>query len=302
MSNAAGLNLHDAEDFDLHSDDDLDPLPPEHTHHAAAWITTIALLAAAIGGGYYAYRQGVRWQDLRRFWRPATTISTTTAAPVATTAPPAALGGTADAVDVPPLDASDAVVRSLVGRLSANPDVAAWLATNDLIRNFTVVVTNIADGHGPAKQLRALKPQGLFKTTSRGGQIEVDPGSYQRYSSIAMAAASVDASGAARLYATLKPRIEEAHRELGNPDPSFDQTLQRAIVVLLQTPSPQAPILLQPATKGIGYEYHDGKLESLTSAQKQLLRMGPANTFIVQAKLRDVAAALGIPATALPSR
>jgi len=114
------------------------------------------------------------------------------------------------------------------------------------------------------------------------------------------------ASGARdRRHVALRLRAQEpheAHRELGNPDPSFDQTLQRAIVVLLQTPSPQAPILLQPATKGIGYEYHDGKLESLTSAQKQLLRMGPANTFIVQAKLRDVAAALGIPATALPSR
>jgi hypothetical protein len=298
MSNTVGLNLHgDAPvELDLHSESESLP-PDERTHHGAAWIMAIAFLAAAIGSGYYAYRHGVRWQDLR-FRRP---VTTTTAAPVATTAPPAALGGTADAIEVPPLDASDAVVRSLVGNLSANPDVAAWLTTNDLIRNFTVVVTNIADGHPPAKHLQALKPLARFTTIDRGGRIEIDPRSYQRYTNIATAVASVDAGGAARLYATLKPRIEEAHRELGNSDPSFDQTLQRAIVALLQTPSPETPMLLQRAARGTGYEYRDGQLESLTAAQRQLLRMGPANVRIVQAKLRDVAAALGIPATALPA-
>ena len=41
-------------------------------------------------------------------------------------------------------------------------------------------------------------------------------------------------------------------------------------------------------------------LESLTNAQKQLLRMGPRNVKLIQAKLREVAVALGIPASRLP--
>jgi hypothetical protein len=48
----------------------------------------------------------------------------------------------------------------LVGKLSSHPAVAAWLTTNGLIRNGTLVVHNIADGQTPAKQLKPLKPQG----------------------------------------------------------------------------------------------------------------------------------------------
>jgi hypothetical protein len=52
--------------------------------------------------------------------------------------------------------------------------------------------------------------------------------------------------------------------------------------------------------QGIGYRFEDANLESLTAAQKHLLRMGPRNVRIVQLKLRDIAAALGIPAERLP--
>jgi len=38
----------------------------------------------------------------------------------------------------------------------------------------------------------------------------------------------------------------------------------------------------------------------LTAAQKQLLRMGPENARIVQAKLCEIALALGVPPQRLP--
>ena len=44
------------------------------------------------------------------------------------------------------------------------------------------------------------------------------------------------------------------------------------------------------------YEYADPRLEAMTPAQKALLRMGPRNVPRVQAKLRELAAALGLPA------
>ena len=94
--------------------------------------------------------------------------------------------------------------------------------------------------------------------TCDGGAF-VDPRSYDRYTTIADAVASIDAGGAARLYATLKPRIEDAHRDLGAPD-SFDRTLERAIVVLLGTPAIDGSERLKP--KGIGYGYVDPRLES----------------------------------------
>ena len=161
-------------------------------------------------------------------------------------------------------------------------------------------MTNIADGPTPAKHLRVLRPQSTFRTVERNGISYVDPRSYDRYAPIADAIASVDPAAAAKLYATLKPRIEEANRELGSPDQSFDRTLERAIVALLNTPAVDGPVQLPP--KGIGYAYADERLESLTAAQKQLLRMGPRNVGIIKAKLRAIALALGIPPTQLPAR
>jgi hypothetical protein len=177
--------------------------------------------------------------------------------------------------------------------------VAAWLATDGLIRNFTVVVANIAEGSTPAARLRALAPAGPFRVVEQGDELLIDPRSYERYDRLAEAVASVDPAGSARLYATLKPRIEEAYRDLGLPDGTFDRVLERAIVSLLATPVADSPHDLAP--RGIVYGYADPGLESLTAAQKQLLRMGPRNARSVQQKLREIALALGIPAERLPA-
>lgn len=199
---------------------------------------------------------------------------------------------------LPPLDASDTLVRTLVQALTESPAVMAWLPTTGLIRNFTAVVANIADGATPAKQLKVLKPAAPFRIVTRDGGTYVDPRSYDRYARIADAVASIDAAGAAKLYATLKPRIEEAQKDLGAAD-SFDHTLERAIVALLATPAIDGGSeRLKP--KGIGYGYADERLESLSAAQKQLLRMGPRHARVIKAKLRDIALALGIPASHLP--
>jgi hypothetical protein len=198
-----------------------------------------------------------------------------------------------DAVTLPPLDASDELVATLVRALSEKPAVTAWLTTRGLIRNFTVVVANIADGATPARHLRALGPLPAFRIGEQRGMPYEDPRSYDRYQTIADAVASIEPSGAAKLYATLKPRIEEAYRDLGSPDQSFDRTLERAINVLLETPILENPARLRP--KGIGYAYVDERLETLTSAQKQLLRMGPRNVRVIKEKLREIALALGVP-------
>jgi hypothetical protein len=208
------------------------------------------------------------------------------------------LGAAAESIVVPPLDESDPLVRNLVGRLSAHPSVAAWLATEGLIRNFTVVVVNIADGNTPATHLRVLRPSGSFRTVEQNGDLYTDPRSYERYDRIADAVASIDTAGSARLYATLKPRIEEAYRGLGFPDASFDRTLERAIASLLQTPIADAPLRIEP--RGIGYGFADPRLQTSTGAQKQLMRMGPRNVRIIERKLREIALELGIPPGRLP--
>jgi hypothetical protein len=44
---------------------------------------------------------------------------------------------------------------------------------------------------------------------------------------------------------------------------------------------------------GSFYEYSDQELESLSAAQRHLLRMGPRNALRIQAKLREIQNELG---------
>lgn len=242
----------------------------------------VILIVALIGGAY-------------RFCRasPDSDVRIETEQVVAPGKPAARLPAEpGENIVLPPLEESDALVRELVARLSSHPRVAAWLTTDQLVRNFTVVVLNIAEGRTPSAHLRTIAPSGTFQVVKEGSTARIDPRSYQRYDSHAAAVSAIDARGAARLYATLKPRIDDAYRELGAPDGDFDRTLERAIAHLLKTPALEGPVAVRPAPAG--FAFADPSLESLSSAQRQLLRMGPKNMRLVQDTLREVAHYLGI--------
>ena len=200
--------------------------------------------------------------------------------------------------NLPPLDDSDSLVRDLVRALSEHPVVAAWLTTDQLLRNFVVVVNNIAGGDTPSGHLNMVAPQGRFETRQQGANSYVDARSYARFDPHASAVAALDAEGAAQLYAKLKPRIDEAFREVAGKDADFDRALQRAIVELLKTPVVEGDVPVVSAK--VGYAYANPRLESLSHAQKQLLRMGPRNVRAVQEKLRAIAGHLGMDPAALP--
>ena len=203
-------------------------------------------------------------------------------------------------IPLPPLEGTDALVRELVGALSAHPVVAAWLATDRLIVNFVTVTGRIADGQSPVAELKAIGPVGApFRVrTSTKGAMAIDPSSYRRYDRYAQGVAAIDAQGAARVYQTLKPRIDEADRNFGGSG-NFDPELERAIVELLKVPVVEGDVAVRQA--GIGYAFADPRLEGLSRAQKQLLRMGPENVRAIQGKLREIAAVLGIPDSRLPA-
>lgn len=218
----------------------------------------------------------------------------------ATQPPAAASAEQGEAITLPPLDATDPIVRELVGKLSAHPTVAAWLATDGLLRNVALVTINISEGKTPVRHLRALTPDSRFRARSAATGAYVDPRSYARYDGYADAIAALDARGTARLYATLRPRLVEAYAEQGIPEEKVNAVLERAIIHLLETPAVDAELPLRAKT--ISYAFADERLESLSAAQKQLLRMGPRNVQIVKAKLREIAPFLGIPADKLPPR
>lgn len=214
---------------------------------------------------------------------PPITIPTPTPAPSATP------------IVLPSLEQSDDLVRQLVTALSANHELARWVAETHLIQTVTVVTVNVATGESPRPHLAFLAPKTRFVPTRIGRALIPDPASFAGYDVMADAIASLDAGSTAATYRTFEPLFEVAFKEFGMPEVRFRAILDRAIANLLAVPIPSAEVELVP--HATIFRYRDPKYEDLSPAQKQFLRMGPRNVKIIQEQLRAVAAALAAPAS-----
>lgn len=207
-----------------------------------------------------------------------------------------------ETVALPALGESDAIVRELVGRLSPHPQVAAWLRADQLVRRFAVLVVNVMSGENPRANLRFLEPRQRLAVLRRGSATVIDPASYARFDAFAEGLDSLDEAGCARVYRLLTPLFEAAFRELGHPEGGFDRALAASARSLLEVPVLEGDVAVRPVQRvTLVYEYVDPRLEGLSLPQKQLLRMGPGNVRRLQAKLRALAAALGLQLAAGPA-
>jgi hypothetical protein len=188
------------------------------------------------------------------------------------------------------LKTSDVVVRELVAELSSRPELVAWLANEDLVRRFVAAVDNTANGISPTTQLEFLRPEGSFKVVEKGEDLFVDPASYDRYDLMTQVFISLDTEGTVALYGELEPLIDDAYAEISPPGSRFSERLDAAIDQLLEVTPPSGQPQVQ--RKVLTYVYTDPSLEGLSSAQRQLLRMGPDNVLLIKAKLREIKAEL----------
>nr|WP_240672367.1 DUF3014 domain-containing protein [Corallococcus coralloides] len=253
--------------------------PPKAPSRGKVLGILVALMVVGVVGSYF----GLRRQS---------------EAPPVVTAPPVVDAGVAEVPAEVSLPESDGRIRDLVGKLSVDPELAKWLQERDLARRFTASVSNIAEGESPRASLLFMAPVGAFQVGAAGanGRSEIAPLSYARYDLVARALGSLDASGAATVYRELKPLIDQAYREIAPPDQGFETAFGRAIQHLLAVPVPEGPVEVEP--KGALYVYASPELEGLSKAQKHLLRMGPGNMRLIQAKLRELRTALNLPTPA----
>jgi hypothetical protein len=189
---------------------------------------------------------------------------------------------------LPRLDDSDQLVRDGVVSLTRHEGINAWLGSSELIRKFVVFVDNVANGNIPRQQVAFLTPERPFTARQLSDEeFSMDESSYDRFNLVTDIFVSVDSRRAVEFYDLLKPLFQRAYDELGYPNRSFDDVVFKAIGRMLETPVVSGEIrLVRPV---VTYEFADPRLESLSAAQKQLIRMGPRNTRAVQAKLSEVA-------------
>ena len=212
--------------------------------------------------------------------------------PQAVTATEAPIGKPAEPppAPLPPMAEMDEYLRPLLRALSSRPELARWLATDDLTRQLAMAIDQAAAGGSPARDFKVLAPQTPFTTGGRPTQRTIDPASYRRYDGLVGTVTSIDASAVARVYRTIRPRLNEAYKGLGHPDGDVDRAIQNALDILLDTPVVKGPVAVVP--KGGTWAYADPELEALLPTQKQLIRMGPTHTDSVLVWLRALQAAI----------
>jgi len=275
---------------DLHLDDDRAEEPTKKVWGLAMAILAILAVVAVL---YYFF-------FMKKPETPAPPAAPVipSAVPAEAEKAPAATGVEPLAFPAVSLGDSDATVREFAAALSKTPEFGKWLLSKDLIRKFVVSVDNVANGLSPKSHIDFFSPSGDFRVSRTKGGILIDPAAYSRYAAVVGVALSMEAMAAARLYRAVEPLLQEAYNELGYPGVDFDDTLVRAMSELLETPVVEGPIRLEQ--KVLSYAMSDPALEALSPAQKQLLRMGPKGVQAVHDKIRELAAALGIPPSRLP--
>lgn len=208
-------------------------------------------------------------------------------APAPAAAPPAA------ATPLPTMEEAEVLLRAKAAALSTDARWGDWLKTEELLRRAAAAVDTIAAGKVPREALAFLSPRKKFPVKRSDEGIFADPAGYARYDRAAEVFATIDARAAARLLKDLGPLFAQACREFGGSACAYPDAFMRAAGHLLEAPPASEMARLKPSEKGIVFAYEDERLERLSPAQKQLLRMGPKNQARVTGKLREIVAALG---------
>jgi hypothetical protein len=191
----------------------------------------------------------------------------------------------------------DALLKDGAAGISPDPELAKWLAQPDIIRRLVAAMVQVSEGESPRETLGFLTVTGDFSVVEKKDKKTkkkttfMSPKSTARYDGVTKVIGSIDTAAAGQLYAKVRPFAESVFREIAPPGKQFDDAFQKAIDALAAVPITDAPLEVAPLDEGIGYRYVDPELESLTRAQKHLLRMGPANARVVVEKLKAFRAA-----------
>jgi hypothetical protein len=193
---------------------------------------------------------------------------------------------TADAKPLPPLKESDPDVRESLASVFGAKAISQFLVPENVVRHIVVTVDNLPRKK-VAVELRPVKPTpGATVTAIQGDITTLGSANYERYAPLIKVVQNTDTKTLVSVYFKLYPLFQQSYEDLGYPGQYFNDRLVEVIDDMLKAPDVQGPIeLTQPK---VFYQYADPKLEALSSGQKLLLRMGPANEAVMKAKLREL--------------
>jgi hypothetical protein len=194
--------------------------------------------------------------------------------------------GDRNLVPLPALDDSDGYfLLALVDIFG--PDIRQALVSDALIDRFVATVDNLPRSH-VAEKIRPvgrLPDRFLVDTTEDDDEFLLRTDNFSRYDSLIYLIETADPEFIAATYRRFYPLLQKSYRRLGYPNGHFNDRVVEVIDHLLATPKVEQPIrLIRPH---VLYKFADAELESLSSGQKLLLRMGRDHTTTIKRVLSD---------------
>lgn len=273
--------------------------PAPERSYSTAWIVAAVLVCAGVAAA-------AGW-----FWlRPVPPVAPppVAAAPQAPVAAPPApeASGPQNPVDalapadtaLPALAESDARVSQLLAELLGRDKLASFLLTDGFVRRVVATVDNLGRAQAPSRMWPVQPmPQRFVVDGDAQAPTTMAAANAARYGAFLTFAEAVPLAPAVALYARLYPLFQQAYEELGYPKRYFNDRLVAVLDHLLLAPEPQGPlrVKLTPVNTDVPnlrpwvrYEFVDPALESLSSGQKILVRMGPANEVRAKALIREL--------------
>ncbi|KNZ31008.1 MAG: hypothetical protein AD742_19695 [Methylibium sp. NZG] len=273
------------------------------------WVAALLAVVAVGSGGVYWWQQ----QAPTPVAPPPAVAQAAPAAPAAPapaerTPPPAILhpiepDNAASAAPpprpLPPPDQAEAYVADALTDLLGRKAVLTFLSTDGFAARLVATVDNLDRPLASPQRWPVNPSPGRFQTTPTADGTLIGADNAKRYAPFVQFVASADSARAVALYRRLYPLFQAAYEELGYPGKYFNDRLVQVIDHLLQTPEPAGPPKVRltevkgpipSATPWLRYEFEDPALEARSAGQKLLLRMGPAHSRQLKAKLAEVRA------------
>ena len=257
-----------------------------------------ALLLTALGlGGLYWYQQRARPSTERA----APPVAEAPAEPAPAASVPAIrnpIDPSLAAAGEPPAGDAQAMWRHGLAELLGSSAVVRFVQTDDFSRRLVVTVDNLARAHAAPRLWPVNPTPGRFSVSGDGELRNVSAENAGRYTPLVTLISAVDARQAAALYVRMYPQLQRTYEELGYPGRYFNDRVVEVIDHLLETPEPPpaGPLMQLTEVKGsvpstqpwLRYEFADPGLQSLSSGQRILLRVGPAHRQALKAKLAEL--------------
>ncbi len=161
----------------------------------------------------------------------------------------------------------------------------AWIQGDFIIQRGVSFIDGLANGAllrklTPLDRSAALLPTGSLKVAKVNDELWLDEANFDRYGKFITFLEAIEPNKLAGVFHWLRPPLESAYGELGQPEQDFGNRLITGLNLLLKTPDIDTPIKLK--RDSVFYQFADPALEALPDSQKLLLRVGAKNRAIIK--------------------